>query len=169
MFSFAAVQCDHGWVHFSKSCYLRVNTRVTWFLAQKMCKENEANLVTVNDEDEMNFLGSLMKDKGSWNGLHFKANSKDGVWSSGERSDYRNWAKTGPKRISKLPLCVQMAAKLRGLKWGRFKCSLKYRFICEKGWLHKVKSRINHSQKCCNLALSDFRVIKSNEADQKLK
>lgn len=134
-----------------------------------MCEENEANLVTVNDELEMNFLASLIKDKGSWNGLHFKANSKDGVWRSGERSDYRNWAKTGPERISKLPLCVQMAAKPRGLKWRRFKCSLKYRFICEKGWLHEVKSRINHNQKCCYLVPSDFRVIKSNEADQKLK
>lgn len=134
VFSFAAVQCDHGWVHFSKSCYLRVDTRVTWFLAQRMCKENEANLVTVNDEDEMNFLGSLMKDKGGWNGLYFKANSKDGVWSSGESSYYRNWDKERPKtRISRLPLCVQMAAKPKDLKWKRFRCSLKYRFICEKG------------------------------------
>ena len=48
-----------------------------------MCEEKEANLVTVNDEDEMNFLGSLMKDKGSWNGLHFNANSEDAIWSSG--------------------------------------------------------------------------------------
>lgn len=134
IFSFAAVQCDHDWIHFGESCYLRVNTRVTWFLAQKMCEEREANLVTVNDKDEMSFLGSLMKDKGSWNGLYFKANSKDAVWSSGENSDYRNWAKAGPKRISKLPLCVQMAEEKRGLKWKRFRCSIKYRFICEKGW-----------------------------------
>ena len=120
-------------MHFRKSCYLRVNTRVTWSLAQKMCEEKEANLVTVNNEDEMNFLGSIMNDKGSWNGLHFKANSEDAIWSSGENSEYRNWATAGPKRISKLPLCVQMVETLRGLKWRRFRCSIKYRFICEKG------------------------------------
>ena len=100
-----------------------------------MCEKEKANLVTVNDEDEMDFLESIMKGKGSWNGLHFKANSEDAIWSSGENSEYRNWATAGPKRISKLPLCVQMVETLRGLKWRRFKCSIKYRFICEKGWL----------------------------------
>ena len=134
-----------------------------------MCEEKGANLVTVNDEDEMNFLGSLIKDKGSWNGLHFKANSKDGVWSSGQSSDYRKWAMTGPNRMSKLPLCVQMGAEPKGFKWKRFRCSIKYRFICEKGRLHKDKNRIHHNQKCCHLVLSDFLVIKSNEAGQKVK
>lgn len=99
-----------------------------------MCEEKESNLVTVNDDDEMNFLGSLMKDKGGWNGLYYKANSKVGVWRNGESSYYRNWDKRRPKtKISRMPLCVQMAAKPKGLKWKRSRCSLKYRFICEKG------------------------------------
>ena len=127
------LRCDDGWIKFQESCYLRVNDRMKWLNAQETCEEKEANLVTVNSEDEMIFLGSIMGSKGSWIGLKIKAKSIDLLWSSGETSDYRNWAKAGPKRKSRLPRCIQMAEKRKGLKWRATRCSVKYRFICEKG------------------------------------
>lgn len=106
---------------------------MTWLDAQKKCEENDANLVTVNSGLEMMFLGWLMKDKGGWNGLHLGQDGKTLVWSSGENSDYRNWGKRGPKRNPKLQNCVHMAEKQKGLKWTLSRCSIKYKFTCEKG------------------------------------
>ena len=131
---FTAVRCDDGWINFRESCYLRVNTKTTWSNAQKTCEEKEANLVTVNSKDEMEFLGWLMRENGGWNGLQMKEDGKTLVWSSGEKSDYQNWGKGGPKRKSKLLRCVQMATKRKGLKWTLSRCSIKYKFTCEKGW-----------------------------------
>ena len=128
-----AIRCEEGWINFQESCYLRVNTKMTWSEAQTTCEENDANLVTVNSDHEMTFLGSLMKDNGGWNGLHMDEDGETLVWSSGENSDYQNWGKWGSKRISKLRNCVHMSEKTKGLKWTLDRCSIKYKFTCEKG------------------------------------
>ena len=106
---------------------------MTWSDAQTTCEKNDANLVTVNSDHEMTFLGWLMKDNGGWNGLHMDEDGKTLVWSSGEHSYYQNWGKLGSKRISKLRNCVHMSEKTKGLKWTLDRCSIKYKFTCEKG------------------------------------
>ena len=136
------MRCEKGWISFQDSCYLRVNTRMTWSEAQKTCEKNDANLVTVNSHDEMTFLGGLMKDNGGWNGLHLDEDGKTLVWSSGEESDYQNWGKRGSKRQSKLQNCVHMSEKTKGLKWTMSRCSIKYKFTCEIGKT-EMKCKVN--------------------------
>lgn len=132
------MRCEKGWTNFRESCYLRITTKLTWPDAQKACEKNDANLVTVNSEDEMTFLGSLMTGNGGWNGLQLEENGNTLVWSSGENSGYRNWGMRGSKRQSKLQNCVHM----KGLKWSMSRCSIKYKFTCEKG-RYKMKSKVN--------------------------
>ena len=58
-------------------------TRKTWEDAEKMCQEKGASLVTVNDQQEMNFLKELMGKNRGWNGVNHQADIDKMEWSSG--------------------------------------------------------------------------------------
>ena len=133
--SFADERCEKGWVFYGGSCYYREGRKkamTSWDDAQKFCASNQANLVTVNDADEQNFLSGLVKGKGSWNGLNNKDDENVLEWVSGEDSKYTYWAPNEPVK-SKTKRCVHMNMARHNLKWKMEGCLTKKRFTCEKG------------------------------------
>ena len=133
--SFADERCAKDWVFYGKSCYYREARKenmTSWENAQKVCESNQANLVTVNDAAEQNFLNGLVGAKGSWNGLNNKDDENVLEWVSGEDSKYTYWAPNEPVK-SKKRRCVHMHQAGQELKWKIEVCSRKKRFTCEKG------------------------------------
>ena len=61
--SFEGDHCEEGWDYYGDSCYFQENGtkyRASWQDAQSVCKSKRANLVTMNDENEMNFLDDIL-------------------------------------------------------------------------------------------------------------
>ncbi|KAI8496593.1 hypothetical protein Bbelb_258920 [Branchiostoma belcheri] len=54
-----AKECQPGWSKHSNHCYKVMTETVTWYEANRICKENRANLTSVMDFGENKFISSL--------------------------------------------------------------------------------------------------------------
>ncbi|XP_052010587.1 macrophage mannose receptor 1-like [Xyrauchen texanus] len=85
--------------------YHFVNQNLSWSEAQRYCRENYTDLVTINNKNDIEELLKSVNDdqvQFVWIGLH-KTNIKTWKWSlgdpafyTGSDSQYRNWAKGQP-------------------------------------------------------------------------
>ncbi|KAL9964238.1 hypothetical protein ACROYT_G027851 [Oculina patagonica] len=110
--------------------YGGIKHTASWQDAQSVCKSKQANLVTVNDENEMNFLGDILGARGSWCGLNNWDNMTAFEWVSGEQSDYTNWAVKQPRKNIK-KRCVHILFEAQVYKWEMSKCDSIFRYTCE--------------------------------------
>ena len=65
----AVCDCIPGWAAFNNSCYLMFQSSKQFSSAQKACMTYGANLVSVNNNDEMKFLTnytSSISNKDFW-------------------------------------------------------------------------------------------------------
>ena len=60
--------CPSGWSFFDKSCYLKVNNRVSHQTALDNCKNLGGQLVILNSKNEENYLSSVFSTN---NGNYF--------------------------------------------------------------------------------------------------
>ena len=100
--------------------------------AQANCESKQANLVTVNDIYEQEFLKTFMGNAGGWNGLR-RQNSTNSTfeWVSGETVNFTYWRDDQPNIEYH---CAHMY-KVKNFKWRTKACSSKHKSICEKGLL----------------------------------
>jgi len=104
---------------------------VSWRASQAVCQSQQANLVTVNDDNEQKFLESILEKNGSWCGLNNIKNLSVLEWVSGEKSGYTNWAPNQPvKDVNKRCAKIQFT---EGQKWIMRNCRKKHKYTCEKG------------------------------------
>ncbi|XP_043088491.1 macrophage mannose receptor 1-like isoform X1 [Puntigrus tetrazona] len=108
--------------------YHFVNQRMNWTEAQRYCREEHTDLVTINDIQEQNEIKQLINSNSErvWIGL------KDSwMWSltdpdfyRGDESQYRNWGTTQPNEKGD---CVSMNTDGQ---WNNIKCGTTRSFIC---------------------------------------
>ena len=117
--SFAGKRCEERWHYYGGSCFFRehrVKHTANWQNAQSVCKSKQANLVTVDDENEMDFLGDILEGRGSWCGLNNQDNMTEFKWVSGEQSDFTYWAVKQPRKSAK-KRCFYILLAMKGHKW----------------------------------------------------
>lgn len=103
--------------------------------AQANCESKQANLVTVNDIHEQEFLKAFMGNAGGWNGLNSQNSTNNTFeWVSGEKVNFTYWIKGHPNTKKH---CVHMY-KDKNFKWHSRVCSTKRKSVCEKGLLRLV-------------------------------
>ncbi|CAJ0927356.1 unnamed protein product, partial [Mesorhabditis belari] len=97
----SANRCPNEWKEFSGHCYTKVfASNTNWEKAEKICKKMSANLVSIHDKKENDFViettfsTSCERDRMSWIGLRRKLHSKNRAWewSDGSEVDYTRWA-----------------------------------------------------------------------------
>ncbi|XP_044027301.1 CD209 antigen-like protein C [Siniperca chuatsi] len=62
-------RCPEGWTRFGHSCYFKSNEEKTWPDSRYDCRKKGADLVTINNEEEQNFVKELNVNGESWIGL----------------------------------------------------------------------------------------------------
>ncbi|OCT62260.1 C-type mannose receptor 2 isoform X2 [Xenopus laevis] len=108
----------------------------TWTQAQRICSWFSAELVSIHNQAELDFLGqSLQKfsrgqEQHWWIGLHTYENDGRFRWSDRSVLSFVNWAPGRPRPISREKKCVYMTAS-RG-DWGDQKCDTALPYICKK-------------------------------------
>ncbi|CAC5395317.1 MRC [Mytilus coruscus] len=130
--------CPLGWVIptnvTSTSCYLFSTDSKNWENAQIECRNNGANLVAINSEEEMFYIKEQAKDRNShfWLGANDRLNEGIFVWGDSNETltvnDWRVFLPSGGTTDN----CIYISKKYL-FNWFDTKCSDVIPFICEQG------------------------------------
>ncbi|XP_078356984.1 snaclec 5-like isoform X2 [Oculina patagonica] len=84
--------CPAYWLYLNGSCYRAYSTDQSWFDAEKLCRENQGELLSINSEAEQRLVYQHMAiNKTLWIGLVKDRSLGSFRWSNGERLTYENW------------------------------------------------------------------------------
>ncbi|XP_019631193.1 PREDICTED: snaclec coagulation factor IX/factor X-binding protein subunit A-like, partial [Branchiostoma belcheri] len=84
-----ARQCRYGWSEHNNHCYKLMNEKVSFSTANQRCKGMGANLASILEGQENNFIANASCDE-VWIGLQHN------MWTDGSAFPYKNWAKGQP-------------------------------------------------------------------------
>ncbi|XP_056340554.1 macrophage mannose receptor 1-like isoform X3 [Oenanthe melanoleuca] len=123
-----------SWIPFSSHCYYFEATRKrSWSQAHEECARLGADLVSVGDYSETNFLSETIKilhgkSLNFWVGLK-KGDRGQWVWTDKSAMDFVNW-QVGEPSNKRFKDCGELCA-LSGF-WNTNVCSFKKGYICKK-------------------------------------
>ncbi|XP_054027215.1 macrophage mannose receptor 1 [Dryobates pubescens] len=105
---------------------------LTWHQARQSCQQQEAELLSVTELQEQQYLRDLIDSKRSslWIGLNHLNLNSSWQWSGGLPFRYLNWAPGSPEPEPE-HLCAVLNPRRDG-KWEAQPCELKLGYICKK-------------------------------------
>ncbi|XP_030828651.1 macrophage mannose receptor 1 [Strongylocentrotus purpuratus] len=114
--------CGKGETGYRSYCYTLVTSVSTFDGMQSICELRSANLVSIADASEMNFVISLMQTGNTatttigsaWLGLSDKANEATYAWNDGSEVTYTSWAAGQPQNSGSDEDCVTHNINLDG-------------------------------------------------------
>ncbi|RWS19582.1 CD209 antigen-like protein A isoform X2, partial [Leptotrombidium deliense] len=123
-------------------CYYFEKFQVTFKEANELCKSMNATLLSINDEEENEFVNrKIIFNENYWTAaVRIIRNQRLFAFINGEIFDYTRWAKNEPQHGQSLN-CVRSTNGL----WFASDCSEKYSFICEATFFASNSSNIQSS------------------------
>uniref|UniRef100_A0A8C5G5Z2 C-type lectin domain-containing protein n=1 Tax=Gouania willdenowi TaxID=441366 RepID=A0A8C5G5Z2_GOUWI len=103
-----------------------VNSYETWPVAQKYCRENYVDLVTVTNIKVVEKINSETGGSKVWIGLHRAPNF---FWSDGSNFTFSNWDSVANELNSVKVICAVTSSTMGG-KWKFLSCEEKLPFVC---------------------------------------
>ncbi|XP_078697212.1 uncharacterized protein LOC144925163 isoform X2 [Branchiostoma floridae x Branchiostoma belcheri] len=146
-----AKQCKSGWSEFENHCYRLYPDKVTWSKANWQCKQHNANLASIKNRAENDFITDLIKNapygtfvrKLVWFGM---TQGGRWQWTDGSRVIYTNWAPGKPDQtwltyfgMEEKCGCLYSKTEKSWLlpsggekgQWNNMKCMANYSYICK--------------------------------------
>lgn len=110
--------------------YVHVSLQITWFEAQRYCREHHTDLITFRNKSDLNALQSPCNYSAlCWIGLQRDGNDPHvWNWSDGEESSFKNWnvKKNQPDNHYGNENCVVMGQVF----WHDLQCDSQKAFLC---------------------------------------
>nr|XP_055046137.1 galactose-specific lectin nattectin-like [Misgurnus anguillicaudatus] len=129
----AAQHCPYGWTPFGVQCYKFFSQSVNWITAEKNCQSIDANLASVRNTVENNFLLSLIvpADTRVWIGGHDGEVEGQWLWTDGSPFDLTNWCPGQPDNFQGKENCQEINFTTNHC-WNDAPCSSTLGYICAK-------------------------------------
>ena len=145
--------CPQHWLGWGDSCYRAYKGPKSSNDSLKFCRENQADLVSLNSAEENQFVfQNVDASRGIWIGL--VKDQKLGLfrWTSEEKVGFKNWVIEPDINTSQN--CGEMLdyGNYRG-KWNDKRCSTTLPFICEKKGKAQCFSHLKFSRLRTHLCL----------------
>ncbi|XP_026013632.1 ladderlectin-like [Astatotilapia calliptera] len=129
-----AASCPSGWTQYGNRCFLYDNRQMTWAQAQRICQSLNANLASVNSNDEYQFIRAVISSASRESGLTWVGGS-DGqqenywFWIDGTYFTFTQWCQGEPNNAGGNEHCLMVNSS--GSKcWNDGRCDSQYPFIC---------------------------------------
>uniref|UniRef100_A0A671V8C8 C-type lectin domain-containing protein n=1 Tax=Sparus aurata TaxID=8175 RepID=A0A671V8C8_SPAAU len=120
------------WYEFADFCYKPFQDKKTWHDAQTACRNLGADLVSIHNQEEEDFLSLYSKGTSKWIGL--KRNPTEGgySWSDGTPVSHTNWGYGEPNDHEGREECVEMVSSTNGTFswWNDLNCDAHQDWIC---------------------------------------
>ncbi|XP_065145768.1 galactose-specific lectin nattectin-like isoform X2 [Paramisgurnus dabryanus] len=126
--------CPYGWTHFGMKCYKFFSQSVNWTTAEKNCQSVDANLASVHNTDEHNFLLNLIvpATTSAWVGGHDGEIDGQWLWSDASQFNFTSWCSGEPNNYQGNPEnCLQINFTNNSC-WNDGQCSSEMSYICAK-------------------------------------
>ncbi|KAK5617685.1 hypothetical protein CRENBAI_001663 [Crenichthys baileyi] len=131
--------CADGWTalpHF-RNCYRLFHNvdwsqKKSWEAAYEDCISRGANLVSIHNQEEEEFLSLYSKDSTKWIGLKHNPTEGGYSWSDGTPLSHTNWGRGEPNNHEDREDCVEMVSSTNGTFswWNDLNCDAHQDWIC---------------------------------------
>ncbi|MEQ2275125.1 hypothetical protein XENORESO_021066 [Xenotaenia resolanae] len=131
--------CADGWTalpHF-RNCYRLFHNvdwsqKKSWEAAYEDCISRGANLVSIHNQEEEEFLSLYSKDSTKWIGLKHNPTEGGYSWSDGTPLSHTNWGHGEPNNHEDREDCVEMVSSTNGSFswWNDLNCDAHQDWIC---------------------------------------
>ncbi|XP_023194031.1 macrophage mannose receptor 1-like [Xiphophorus maculatus] len=131
--------CANGWTalpHF-RNCYRLFHNvdwsqKKSWEAAQEDCISRGANLVSIHNHEEEEFLSVYSKGSTKWIGLRHNPTVGGYSWSDGTPLSHTNWGHGEPNNHEGREECVEMVSSNNGTFswWNDLNCDAHQDWIC---------------------------------------
>ncbi|XP_073770765.1 C-type lectin domain family 4 member M isoform X2 [Danio rerio] len=129
-----------GWTYFQSSFYYLSNESKSWTDSRGDCKGRKADLITINNRQEQDFVMTLTRNKEFWIGLTDSEKEGQWKWVDGSTLTTGFWASfrsitepNGGTRENCVLTHLKRHPELIG--WIDHNCDASYQWICEKSIL----------------------------------
>ncbi|KAK7170550.1 hypothetical protein R3I94_000678 [Phoxinus phoxinus] len=115
--------------------HIFINNTVSWSDAQKYCRENYADLSTIDSDEELTRFKTDAKDKlntESWVGLSKPSANGKWVWSDGSEETFQKWKSDQPNAQD-----TDFCTKIEAGELMDFTCNYNKPFFCYK-WVPEL-------------------------------
>lgn len=123
--------CDKGWSQWDSFCYKFYLEMKTWFEAEQVCRDANANLVSVHSRAENRFVNSLAHGLKVWIGYTDLDQDTHYQWSDNTQDDFTNFAKNCTGREHE-PDCQREEVQQQ---WYKGKGDERSPYVCKKSAL----------------------------------
>ncbi|XP_048036666.1 galactose-specific lectin nattectin-like [Megalobrama amblycephala] len=125
--------CPFGWTNFGYRCYKHISQMADWIRAERNCQSLGANLASVRNKLENNFLLSLLPSSATrcWVGAHEGVQGGEWMWTDGAAFLYTNWCPGEPNNSQQPETCLELNFP-NGRCWNDAPCSISKSYFCAK-------------------------------------
>ncbi|XP_067248798.1 ladderlectin-like [Chanodichthys erythropterus] len=124
------IKCPAGWSSFGLRCFKYFSQSVNWITAERNCLSLGANLASVHNKPENEFLLGLLPSSSSrgWIGAHDGEQEGQWMWTDGTVNDFTNWC-AGEPNGSGNENCVEINLSSNRC-WNDLACAGQLGYIC---------------------------------------
>ncbi|KAK9962753.1 hypothetical protein ABG768_008105 [Culter alburnus] len=125
------MKCPTGWSNFGLRCFKYFPQSVNWITAERNCQSLGANLASVHNKLENDFLLGLLPSFSTqtWSGAHDGEQDGQWLWTDGTVIDYTNWCSGDPNNYGGPENCVEINWTSNRC-WNDARCSTQMGYIC---------------------------------------
>jgi hypothetical protein len=144
--------CPETWFTRRGFCYHFVMKSLSWKAASDKCRQDGADLVSIQDQEENSYLIAVSNDLSAatpsmrrfWIGLTDQGEEGNMAWSNGDRLGFTSWGPRQPSVHRKKRFdenCIVINSQNVGL-WDDIACRKRHPYICKKAATPSLRSPV---------------------------
>ncbi|KAL7841358.1 hypothetical protein SRHO_G00250490 [Serrasalmus rhombeus] len=119
-----------GWIYFSSSIYYISTEKKSWYGSRQECRKTGADLVTIHNKEEQDFIEMLRRGQKVWIGLTDRETEGIWKWVDGSGLTTRFWGHGDPTGYGDCVVTGHRSDPVNN--WADYTCNYQFVWICKK-------------------------------------
>uniref|UniRef100_A0AAR2KPL0 C-type lectin domain-containing protein n=1 Tax=Pygocentrus nattereri TaxID=42514 RepID=A0AAR2KPL0_PYGNA len=119
-----------GWIYFSSSIYYISTEKKSWYGSRQECRKTGADLVTIHNKEEQDFIEMLRRGQKVWIGLTDRETEGIWKWVDGSGLTTRFWGHGDPTGYGDCVVTGHWSDPVNN--WADYTCNYQFVWMCKK-------------------------------------